>query len=1003
MKANGHMQVSPTLIVGLGGTGSLGVQYAKRKIRKQLKKYAKTAVPEKIPFVEYLVMDTTSQEQFVEEFDGDELLHLGHINVPQILSGLSRNSSRAEVLNWFPKHINPGQIDSGARGVRHIGRLCFFERFPQIDGSIRHKLHRITEYTSVDKDLREHFQNLNVRPGSTVDVHIISSLCGGTGSACLLDTAYLIRDIVYELLKQGTNTTAHLVTTEPFISDTSINATSREYIQYNFAIALSEIERFMNFDIDTNDVGSNKSGWEVKYLNGQIVTSLEKPFNVTYLLGCKEGESIRKKNICEIIGDTISLQTAHREGSILKGLVDNAKAHVINQKDTFGKIRAYSSYNTRILSAEFSEQTVEASTHLASKAILDTLCANGTAPGGDAVLKDLRDKTHWQSEDKKLVFELTKDEFNKMYAAVETEIGIQKDRFMTIQQFLDKPGKSGGWFNRRGRDRSLEDKIDYGRKQFETMKESCAERSQRVIREFEEWRVMVRREFPGKVHEFLHNGERLTTVAKSLRSVAGDINDISTDLDVRKRNIEQDGEGSWIEMSIKHKQYADKATARLRYEIMTPVYNTFKTGLGELKEFVITLAEKCESAEKCLDDTRKLMKERSSRSSSLTESSIWTQDKVGAKITEKTDVLVSSFITELVRKYPEADKETDPRIAFLWRLDRKEEKQAEKVRDLLRDVARGVVKDKIQIEEIDFNRNEGDAHQDVISGEDVNRFIALAAPAWQIDRAGEDIAEISITNCPGETKLGKVISKMSNSITFSEGNPDDNQNQIIVFRSEHGISADRLLNLDSCMEAVRRKLVIEEKPHISDLSLNQAWQIEEPGTAQTIELLYAYFSLGHMFGEIVKSTDAEFFFLDKDNKVNGEHPKIILSSIANSSQSVERSKAFSMFVRLSSKRDKKVVSLTDRIDQLWGERKRTDMTAFMTEVATHIKALESERTKRVEATGSSAAQSEVVQIEKEIAALQNRVIRPIEDHLKFEQANATRVAKGQAAGQSDTD
>ncbi len=999
MKANGHMEVSPTLIIGLGGTGSVGVQYAKRKIRKQLKKYAKNDVPEKIPFVEYLVMDTTSQEQFIEEFDGDELLHLGHINVPRILSGLTRNSSRAEVLSWFPRHINPGQIDSGARGVRHIGRLCFFERFPNIDRSIRHKLQRIKDSTSVDKELREHFQNLSVRPGSTVDVHIISSLCGGTGSACLLDTAYLIRDIVYELHKQGANITAHLVTTEPFISDTSINATSREYIQYNFAIALSELERFMNFDIDTTDVGSSKGGWEAKYLDGRVVSSVEKPFNVTYLLGCKEGESIRKKNICEIIGDTISLQTAHREGSILKGLVDNAKAHVINQKDAFGKIRAYSSYNTRILSAEFNEQTVEASTYLASKTILDTLCENGVAPSGDEVLKGLRDKTHWQSEDNKFVIELTKDEFRKMYVTAETEIGIHKELFAATQITMERPRKSRSWLPSWATERSLEEKMDIGRKRYETERNTCRDKSQKVIQAFDAWLLMVRNEFPGKINDFLDKGEKLSTVAKSLRSVVGDIDDVLFDLDVQKDRIkiEQNGEGSWIETAIKRKQYADDATLRLRHEIMTGIYETFKNKLRQFKQFVQTLIEKCESAEKCLSETRDLVKERSSRSSSLTESSIWTQDKVGLKIREQTPVLVSSFIKELSRQYTVADKEVDRRIAFLWRLDPKEREQTHKLHNLLRDVARDVVKDKIQIEMIDFNRNEGDAHEDVISGDELNRFIELAAPTWQIDRAGEDIAEISITNCPAETKLGQIISKMSASITFSEGNPDDSQNQIIVFRSEHGISADRLLNLDNCMEAVRRKLIIDEKAHISELSLNLEWQVEEPG-GERVEKLYAYFSLGIMFDEILKTTTMDFSFLDKDNKVNGEHPKILLSKSTDGSQIAQRSKAFSTFVRLSSKRDSKVTALTQRIIQEWDKRRGTSagIVTFMDDVTNYIHALDSECTARQESADDKAAQDEVIQIEREIAALRNQVLRPLEDHIRFEEAKAARLAEVQA-------
>src|SRR5438094_10362022 len=135
MESNSLIKVSPTLIVGFGGTGSLGVQYAKRKIRRQLRHYApeNKEVPEKIPFIEYLVLDTTSQEEFIEDLPGDEYLNLGHVNVPRFMSFIDRNSAYREALKWFPRHINPGQIDSGARGVRHIGRLCFFDKMRKID------------------------------------------------------------------------------------------------------------------------------------------------------------------------------------------------------------------------------------------------------------------------------------------------------------------------------------------------------------------------------------------------------------------------------------------------------------------------------------------------------------------------------------------------------------------------------------------------------------------------------------------------------------------------------------------------------------------------------------------------------------------------------------------------------------------------------------------------------------------------------------------------------
>jgi Tubulin like len=989
MERNGHLKFSPTLIVGLGGTGALAVQYIKRKIRKQLKKYARKDVPEKVPFIEYLVMDTTSQEEFVEDLTGDEHLNLGHINVPRLLSGIDRNPDFAEALRWFPRHINPGQIDSGARGVRHIGRLCFFDKLPTIERSIRNKVERIANETNVEKELKEHFLGLSV-DAHTIDVHLVSSLCGGTGSACLLDTAYLIKDIIYELLKEGANSTAHLVTTEPFVGDSSINATSREYIRYNFAIALSEIERFMDFDVSVSEAGPSMGArsWEAKYLSGRTVSSIEKPFSVTYLLGYKEGESISKKNICEIIGDTIALQTTHPESRLVKGLVDNVKAHVINQKDAAGKIRAYSSYNTRILSAEFSEQTVEASTVFASEAILDAVCGAGVAPGLDEVLDQLRSETRMQSEkNDRFIYELSKEKFNEMYANVDNEIGINKELFARVGDELKQQNASKGWSLWGQRAPSMADKIAKGWDRYKREKEPCRERAQMVIRDFEEWVVMVKSEVPGKISLLLEEGRKFRTVEGALKRLLGDIDDIMIDLAPRRQAlaVAQDGDGAWVESAILKNQYSADAASRLRSDVLTPVYNSFETGLGELKEFVQTLIEKCEKAAQCLSQTKEMLKEKSSRSSSLTESSLWTREKVSNKIKDETPTLVKAFIKEMERQFTVDNKDVDRRIAFLWHLDPNEPERRKEVLDLLRDVARNVVEKVIQIEEIDFNRGNGGGHQDVIGSEEINKFIELAAPAWQIERAGEDIAEISITNCPAETKLGRIISNMGKSITFSENSQVTSQ--IIVFRSEHGVSADRLLNVDLSMDAVRRKLLIEEKAHINDLSLNPEWQIEEPGTAMKVDMLYALFSLGVMF-EMIQQRPETYFFFDENGK------EITLVESVSHARNVERSTAFSKFLKLGSKHDKKVASLISRIEAHWGLGRKGDIHQFKQAVADYIELLESEKQLKVKSDDEDSAIKELAQLDREIASLRRLVIRPLEEYIESEQLKKKRQDPG---------
>ena len=202
--------------------------------------------------------------------------------------------------------------------------------------------------------------------GSTVDVHIVSSLCGGTGSACLLDMSYLVRHVISDGPKQMTNSTAHLLTSEPFENEPGIGPSSREYIHTNFAVALSEVEHFTQKGVP--------GLWDVEYRAGTRVSSSEKPFNVAYLMGCKQGVTLTKDHVCEIIGETIAINTVHPEGRRIKGVIENYKPHVINTQDARHKLRTYSSHNSYIFNLGVDTNLLESAVQSAAATVLGSLC-----------------------------------------------------------------------------------------------------------------------------------------------------------------------------------------------------------------------------------------------------------------------------------------------------------------------------------------------------------------------------------------------------------------------------------------------------------------------------------------------------------------------------------------------------------------------------------------------------------------------------------------------------
>lgn len=966
------LKVVPTLIVGLGGTGSLALQYAKQKIRRQLLARARGGkLPHKIPFVEFLSLDTTAQEEFVEYLTGDEQLNMGHINVPQIINSIDRRPAFQRSLKWFPRHLNPGQIDAGARGVRHIGRLCFFDKKRLIDPRLRNKIRSITDYAAVDKELREHFIGVSVEPQSTVDVHIISSLCGGTGSACLLDVAYLVKHIIYELLKQSTNSAAHLVTTDPFMGDPSIGESSREYMRYNFAVALSEIERFMTFDVPLAEAdGHDGLGhWQVEYLDGSIVSSVEKPFSLTYLLGYKEGETLSKGNVCELIGESVCLMTAHPAGALLKGRLDNVKAHVINQVDpSTRKIRAYSSYNAHILSAEFSEQTAEIAIVLAARAIIDSLCNDGhSAPkAGESGIKfgDLFSKLAARKDQSGgLSLGFSAAEVDQHVDQVEAALNFLSANFakLTAKSGAEEEAKQS-WLKRLTGNKggsTLDALIRRGNLSFTEKKTKHLRECEKVEDDVRKWVAEVASNIGLAVKRFLRNGMSLGEVVKVLDLFLQEAEKIRVTLKKRRARLNYDGkpDPGWIGEAIKGKKFPDAAAARLRAEVMSRLIENVEDPFSAFTDRIADVKTQCHTAFECLRLAEARLQERLTRPDSFTESSIWSRNLLAEKLEyEHKMKLVQRFIerTDIVA----SEKSPDEPLAFLAYLNSSETNRALLVEGLLREVGSEVVREVFE-QSLPLNNLESD-----VLSFDIGKMVDHAAPAWQVDRAGSDIAEVSLTNCPQNTKLGEIIADLGRSISFSQNSSDSKR--MFIFRSEHGSTAERLLGFRACLDSVRRKLKMEKKSHINDICLDPDWKIEDPTVAQKVDFYSALFSLGELF-RMINYTKRKSFF------ANGSKD-FTLAESEDASKKVERSVSFANFIQHLAAGQPSVKQLAEKIHEQWDTLSDTETEKFRDDVLAHLGKLERRSEEERESGAGEEVERELDQYHKEIEALKTQVM-----------------------------
>jgi hypothetical protein len=170
---------SPTLIIGLGGTG---VAVLRKFKQRYIELYG---TDERL--VKLLAIDTAGQPKMEEApLATNEFFHLGN---PQIdVAAVIRTASSQPALDWLRDTKIPGfAIAVGAGMKRFYGHIAYFFR----GISIRQRIEKaVSELMHASGKLAAQGPQAGFR------VYIVSSLCGGTGTGMYLDIAYMASDVV---------------------------------------------------------------------------------------------------------------------------------------------------------------------------------------------------------------------------------------------------------------------------------------------------------------------------------------------------------------------------------------------------------------------------------------------------------------------------------------------------------------------------------------------------------------------------------------------------------------------------------------------------------------------------------------------------------------------------------------------------------------------------------------------------------------------------------------
>jgi hypothetical protein len=301
--------IVPTLIIGVGGTG---LEVISRLRRLVVESYGSL---ENLPVLSFLHIDTDKQYKIQQtSMAGPELedfekywAHVSYEEATEIVNNLDHFPWYKE---WLPKELasQPGLLASveGAKQIRGCGRFAFFFNY---DG-IRAATESAKARADFHQDLMQNKYGLTVAP--TLNIFVVSSISGGTGSGMLTDLGYCLRRW---FAGQRIETTAIIPSPDAF----SI-AGEKSRVKENGYAALMELNYF-------SDSGT-------KFLNrydrnDQMPDDIapRTPYDFIYLVGTSNGSRVQLdiNDMREMCAQNIFLDLLSDYSAYKRSLRDNFK------------------------------------------------------------------------------------------------------------------------------------------------------------------------------------------------------------------------------------------------------------------------------------------------------------------------------------------------------------------------------------------------------------------------------------------------------------------------------------------------------------------------------------------------------------------------------------------------------------------------------------------------------------------------------------------------------
>ena len=308
----------PTILVGVGGTGAEVLSRVRRFVEETYDSL------DKFPLISFLWIDTdkgykiTNPEAAGTPFNDREKCHTT-VSSTEASTRLQNMEEFPWIQKWFPQELerNISSLEAGAGQIRACGRFAFFCNYSKVRKSFNEALNRVKGQEKFMYDKHRIEVNSN-----GVNVFITGSISGGTGSGMLIDLGYCIR---HWLKGEGSVEINAIVPMPNAFAGISVG----EGVIANGYAALMELNYFSD----------PRTEFVEKYSSSDLdeVRSSEPPFNFTYLVGTKNGESeFKLGQLREAIAQNIFLDMTSDFSAHKRTIRDNIKRSWI-EKDEKGR------------------------------------------------------------------------------------------------------------------------------------------------------------------------------------------------------------------------------------------------------------------------------------------------------------------------------------------------------------------------------------------------------------------------------------------------------------------------------------------------------------------------------------------------------------------------------------------------------------------------------------------------------------------------------------------